>query len=77
MQRQALLYIACAEIGTGFLSILALLVPPRNIILPFLVFNFLRMRFWSPDSSTFHRQVGWHVSPEWGHLSFHNGTIIT
>ena len=56
-QRQALLYNAGAEIGVGFVSMLGLLAPPRNFLVPFFVFNFLRMRYWSPDSATFHRQV--------------------
>lgn len=57
MQGQALQYNAVAEIGIGFVSVLSLLSPPRNFLVPFLVFNFLRMRYWSPDAATFHRQV--------------------
>ncbi|KAK9809760.1 hypothetical protein WJX73_003583 [Symbiochloris irregularis] len=56
-QRQALLYNACAEIGTAFVSVLALLSPPRNFLVPFFVFNFLRMRYWSPESASYHRQA--------------------
>ena len=57
-QREALLYNAVAEIGIGFVTILGLLIPPRNFLVPFFVFNFLRVRYWSPDAATYHRQVG-------------------
>lgn len=63
LQADALLYNAVAEIGVGFVTLLGLLFPPRHILTPFLVFNFLRMRYWSPDSSPFHRQVSAAPSP--------------
>ncbi|KAK9806982.1 hypothetical protein WJX72_009425 [[Myrmecia] bisecta] len=56
-QTQALTYNAAAEIGVGFLVIAALLSPPRNLLLVFLYWNFLRMRFYSPDAAAYHRQV--------------------
>ena len=65
MQGQALLYNAVAEIGIGFVSILSLLAPPRNFLVPFLVFNFLRMRYWSPDAANYHRRVSIHSHNYW------------
>jgi hypothetical protein len=56
-QQPVLLYNAAAEIGGGFLVIASLLAPPRSFILVFIYFQFLRMRFWSPDASTYHRMV--------------------
>lgn len=57
VQQQALLYNAGAEIGTGFVVILNLLTPPRNIFLVFIHWQWLRMRYWSPDSANHHRMV--------------------
>ena len=57
MQQQALLLNAAAEIGTGFMTVAALLAPPRNLLLPFMVWQILKMRFWSPDAANYHRQV--------------------
>jgi len=57
LQQSALLYNAAAEIGGGFLVIASLLAPPRSFFLVFIYFQFLRMRFWSPDASTYHRMV--------------------
>ena len=62
-QQQALLYNAAAEVGAGFLVVLSLLAPPRNIFLVFIYWQFLRMRYWSPDAANYHRMVrvpGWH-----------------
>ena len=56
-QQQALLLNAAAEIGTGFMSVLALMAPPRSLLLPFMVWQILKMRYWSPDAATYHRQV--------------------
>ena len=49
---------AGAEIGLGFLTVLLLIWPPRNLLLPFMVWQTLRMRYWSPDAASYHRQVG-------------------
>lgn len=56
-QQAALLYNATAEIGAGFLVILSLIAPPRSIFLVYLYWQFLKMRFWSPDAATYHRMV--------------------
>jgi len=56
-QQSALLYNAAAEIGGGFLVIVGLLAPPRSFFLVFIYFQFLRMRFWSPDARTYHLSV--------------------
>ena len=58
LQQAALLYNATAEIGAGFLVILSLIAPPRSIFLVYLYWQFLKMRFWSPDAATYHRMVG-------------------
>jgi len=57
VQQSALLYNAAAEIGGGFLVIVGLLAPPRSFFLVFIYFQFLRMRFWSPDARTYHLSV--------------------
>ena len=36
---------------------LSLLAPPRNIFLVFIYWQFLRMRYWSPDAANYHRMV--------------------
>ena len=56
-QQQALMLNAAAEIGTGFMSVLALMAPPRSLLLPFMVWQILKMRYWSPDAAAYHRQV--------------------
>lgn len=59
LQREALFYNACAEIGTGFLLVVMLASSARRaILLTFLYWNWLRMRYFSPDSATYHSQVG-------------------
>lgn len=57
LQQQALMLNAAAEIGTGFMSVVSLLSPPRSLLLPFMVWQILKMRYWSPDAATYHRQV--------------------
>ena len=57
LQQQALLLNAGAEVALGFLTVLQLAAPPRNFLLPLMVWQILRMRFWSPDAAGFHRQV--------------------
>ena len=58
MQRDALMLNAYAEIGTGFFLSVLLFTPVRNFLLLFLYFNFLRMRYYSPDVAAYHQQVG-------------------
>lgn len=56
-QRDALVYNAGAEIGTGFLLIVMIATPRRAILLTFLYWNWLRMRYFSPDAAAYHAQV--------------------
>ena len=52
------MYNAGAEIGTGFLLIVMILFPARRaILLTFLYWNWLRMRYFSPDAATYHSMV--------------------
>ena len=52
------MYNAGAEIGTGFLLIIMILFPARRaILLTFLYWNWLRMRYFSPDAATYHSMV--------------------
>ncbi|KAK9857999.1 hypothetical protein WJX84_008277 [Apatococcus fuscideae] len=60
-QQNAIMYNAAAEIGVGFLVIVSVFGNLRNIIFVFLYWNFLRMRYFTPDASTYHRLV-------WGQL---------
>lgn len=53
---------AGAEIVTGFLLLLLLLTPSRNILQTFLYWQILRVRYWSPDCMACHRQA-------WGTLA--------
>jgi hypothetical protein len=55
--RDALMLNAYAEIGTGFFLIVLLFTPARNFLLLFLYFNFLRMRYYSPDVAAYHQQA--------------------
>ena len=56
-QRDALVYNAGAEIGTGFLLIAMLATSRRAILLTVLYWNWLRMRYFSPDAATYHAIV--------------------
>ncbi|KAL3138496.1 hypothetical protein ABBQ32_006286 [Trebouxia sp. C0010 RCD-2024] len=56
-QRDALVYNAGAEIGTGFLLIAMMFTARRAILLTFLYWNWLRTRYFSPDAATYHRMV--------------------
>lgn len=51
------MYNAGAEIGTGFLLIIMMVTPRRAILLTFLYWNWLRMRYFSPDAATYHAMV--------------------
>lgn len=57
LQRDALVYNAAAEVGTGLLLIIMLATPRRAILLTFLYWNWLRMRYFSPDAATYHNMV--------------------
>ena len=52
------MYNAAAEIGTGFLLIIMLATQRRAILLTFLHWNWLRMRYFSPDAASYHSMVG-------------------
>lgn len=58
---------AGAEIMTGFLMLMLLLTPSRNVLQTFLYWQILRVRYWSPDCSACHRQawgsIGQKVQP--------------
>ena len=54
------MYNAGAEIGAGFLLVLMLATQRRAILLTFLHWNWLRMRFCSPDAAAYHSMVGTH-----------------
>lgn len=54
------MYNAGAEIGAGFLLIVMLATQRRAILLTFLHWNWLRMRFCSPDAAAYHSMVGTH-----------------
>ncbi|DBB00089.1 hypothetical protein WJX77_010537 [Trebouxia sp. C0004] len=56
-QRDALIYNAGAEIGTGFLLIVMLATQRRAILLTILHWNWLRMRYFSPDAAAYHSMV--------------------
>ena len=58
MQRQALQVNAITEVGTGIFLVVLLVTPQRNFMTLFLYFNFLRMRYFSPDAAAYHREVG-------------------
>jgi hypothetical protein len=57
-QQAALAFNAQSEIGLGFMLILMLPFPGRAPTFAFLVWQFLRMRYWSADAALYHRQVG-------------------
>lgn len=63
-KQAALQFNAQSEIMLGFLLVVGILFPWRAPMLAFLVWQFLRMRFWSPDAAVYHRQVSlaWHSS---------------
>ncbi|DBA71096.1 hypothetical protein WJX79_005075 [Trebouxia sp. C0005] len=56
-QRDALMYNAAAEIGTGFLLTVMLATQRRAIVLTILHWNWLRMRYFSPDAAAYHSMV--------------------
>lgn len=72
LQRDALTYNAGAEIGTGFLLIVMLATQRRAIVLTILHWNWLRMRYASPDAAVYHSKVGTVVSP---HCSLNSATL--
>lgn len=57
-QQHALLFNAQNEVMLGFMMLAMMLMPQRQPILLLVVWNFLRMRYWSPDGSWYHKQVG-------------------
>lgn len=57
MQQSAIMYNAAAEIGTGFLVIVSVWGNLRNLFFVWLYWNFLRMRYFTPDASTYHQLV--------------------
>lgn len=56
-QQVALGFNAQSEIALGFLLLLGLPFPSRAPTFAFMACQFLRMRYWSPDSAAYHRQV--------------------
>ncbi|WZN67395.1 hypothetical protein HKI87_19g89710 [Chloropicon roscoffensis] len=61
-QRQALVFNAAMEIGLLFSVLARLFTRARSVMLVFMVFNTLKMRYKSPESNYYHRMV-------WGHVS--------
>lgn len=53
----ALGFNAQSEIALGFLLLLGLPFPGRAPMFAFMTWQFLRMRYWSPDAAVYHRQV--------------------
>jgi hypothetical protein len=60
-KRQAVAgFVAQSEILLGLTLTLGLLLPGRAPLFTLWVWQFLRLRFWAPDSAAYHRQVrGW------------------
>lgn len=56
-QPVALAFNAQSEIALGFLLLLGLPFPGRAPTFAFMAWQFLRMRYWSPDAAVYHRQV--------------------
>lgn len=57
------MYNAAAEIGTGFLLTVMLATQRRAIVLTILHWNWLRMRYFSPDAAAYHSMVGMVLCP--------------
>jgi len=58
VQGQALIFNAAAEVGVGFLLLIALVSPQRQMLLTFVYWkNFLPTRYHTPDAAGYHRQV--------------------
>lgn len=58
LQREALFYNAAAEVGVGFILIVLLLTPRRAIMNTFAYWQWLRVRYGSPDSQAYQSMVG-------------------
>lgn len=59
-QQVALAFSAQSEIALAFLLLVGLPFPGRAPMFAFMTWQFLRMRYWSSDAATYHRQVrGW------------------
>jgi hypothetical protein len=56
-QQAALAFNAQAEIGLGFMLLVGIIFPGRAPTFAFMVWHFLRMRYWSADAAVYHRQV--------------------
>eukprot|EP00775_Hariotina_reticulata_P011722 gene11722-11866_t len=56
-QQHALLFNAQNEIMLGFMMLVMVLMPQRQVVLLMVVWNFLRMRYWSTDGSWYHKQI--------------------
>jgi hypothetical protein len=56
-QQAALAFNAQAEIGLGFMLLVGIIFPGRAPMFAFMVWSFLRMRYWSADAAVYHRQV--------------------
>lgn len=56
-QQAALQFNAQSEIMLGFVLAVGVLFPWRAPMFAFIVWQFLRMRFWSLDAAVYHRQV--------------------
>ena len=61
-QNDAALLNAVSEIGTGFVMLLQMFTPTRNVLITVMYWQWLRMRYWSPDSAAIHRQVSLAIS---------------
>ncbi|KAK9821054.1 hypothetical protein WJX74_006530 [Apatococcus lobatus] len=68
-QQSAIMYNAAAEIGVGFLVIISVFSNLRNILFVWLYWNFLRMRYFTPDASTYHQLV-------WGQLELKTAPVF-
>jgi hypothetical protein len=56
-KQQALLLIAQTEIMNGFTLLATLILPSRRPLLMLMVWQVLRLRYWSVDAAIHHRQV--------------------
>jgi len=56
-QREALIFNATMEIALFFAVIIRLFTKMRSIMLVFMIFNTLKMRYLSPDSTHYHKYV--------------------
>ena len=66
-QSDAALLNAVSEIGTGFVMLLQMFTPTRNVLITVMYWQWLRMRYWSPDSAAIHRQVSLHHTQRLSH----------